>query len=198
VAILADAPGSSGLLAGSVRSDGTSDVLATLEQCPALTSFGGHARAAGLKLRSDDLGSFRGQWAAAAGRLASPSNAAAVELPEVGLAEFTSEFETDMGRPSPFGSGLPAPRAVLQECTITRLNLMGRDKTHVSLTVSDGQRELRMVGFRQSHIASRQREGDRVRPLVEIDVDNYNNQCTIQVRLVELTGINGARHSNSR
>jgi single-stranded-DNA-specific exonuclease len=174
----------------------TAPVTAGRSAVPGAHEFGGHARAAG-SLRAEDLNSFRGSGQPLL-VAASPSTAAAVELPEVGLAEFTSEFETDMWRLSPFGAGHPAPRAVLQECTITRLNLMGRDKTHVGLTVSDGQRELRMVGFRQSHIASRQREGDRVRPLVEIDVDNYNNQCTIQVRLVELTGINGARHSNSR
>ncbi len=103
-----------------------------------------------------------------------------------------------MWRLAPFGAGFEVPRASIKPAKITRLNLMGRDKTHISLVISDGKRELRLVGFRQSHLASRHREGDLVRPLVELDVDNYNNQCTIQVRLVSLAEHHGARNSDSR
>lgn len=196
--ILADAPGESGLISGSVRGNGSCDVLAALRQCPALESFGGHAQAAGVKLRPGDLDEFREQWSAAVPQSTLP-DAAETEAPaEIGLADFTAEFEADMWRLAPFGASFPAPRATLRPCTIARLNLMGRDKTHVSLVVSDGERELRMVGFRQSHLASRFREGDLVRPQVELDVDNYNNQCTIQVRLISLAEEHAARNSDSR
>jgi single-stranded-DNA-specific exonuclease len=196
--VLADAPGETELLAGSVRSDGVSDVLSALTQCPALASFGGHAMAAGVKLLREDLEQFREQWSGAVAAGDSAGDSPKKQLLEVGLEEFTAEFEADMWRLAPFGADFPAPRLLLRPCMITRLNLMGRDKTHVSLVVSDGERELRIVGFRQSHLASRHRAGDLVQPEVEIDVDNYNNQCTIQVRLLSLAEHHGPRNSDSR
>jgi single-stranded-DNA-specific exonuclease len=196
--VLAADPRETGLLSGSVRSSGGCNVLEALRQCPALASFGGHAMAAGVKVRTADLAQFREQWAAAVEPAASMGQDPKAGLPEIGIDEFTADFETDMWRLAPFGAGFEAPRALLRPCTITRLNLMGRDKTHVSLVVSDGERELRLVGFRQSHLASRYSEGDMVQPQVEIDVDNYNNQCTIQVRLLSLAEHHGARNSDSR
>lgn len=196
--ILADAPGEAGLLSGSVRSNGACDVLEALKRCPALASFGGHAMAAGVKVQTADLAQFRQQWAVAVEAAAGVAKVPEAGFPEVGIGEFTADFETDMWRLAPFGAGFEVRRALLRPCTITRLNLMGRDKTHVSLVVSDGERELRLVGFRQSHLASRHGEGDLVQPLVEVDVDNYNNQCTIQVRLLSLAEQHGARNSDSR
>jgi single-stranded-DNA-specific exonuclease len=196
--VLADAPGEAELLSGSVRSDGQSDVLAALTRCPALASFGGHAMAAGVKLRPADLDLFREQWSAAVADGQTVGAKQAGLPPEIGLEEFTAEFEADLWRLAPFGAEFPAPRALIRPCSISRLNLMGKDKTHVSLVVSDGARELRMVGFRQSHLASRHREGDIVQPEVEIDVDNYNNQCTIQVRLLSLAEHHAPRNGDSR
>jgi len=185
-AVLADDPAGTGLLAGSVRSAGHVNAVESLgEAGEALFSFGGHAQAAGVRLTRENLARFADEWAKAVGSARAPE--AAAELPSsVRLGELTAGFEDDVWRLAPFGAGFPVPCGVIEGCHVSRTKLIGRDRTHLALWVTDGEREVRLTGFNMSHLHSRLRIGQQVRPVVEIDTDNWNNHCGIVLRVVAI------------
>lgn len=186
VIILADAPGQPDLLTGSARTAGAINLIDALQNTGgAVCSFGGHAQAAGVKLERQHLGAFRQLWTdavdAAHSYVTQPSEET---YPTVALYDLTTQFEHDMWRLAPFGPGYPAPRCILSNVNVARVSYMGRDKTHLNLVVSDGAREVRIAAFNQSHLFDRLREGTSLCPVVEIDVDNWNNANSITLRLL--------------
>lgn len=193
-AILAPAPpgepAGGDLLSGSVRSAGGVDVVAALAaSSAALVSFGGHAAAAGLKLRQDQLGAFRELWSAAvAEQRAAPlaMEPPPAEAPAAGIEELTAAFEQDVWTLAPYGPGHPAPSFRLRGCRVLRASAMGADRTHVDLQLTDGVRQLRVAGFGQSHLLNQLTPGLAVEPLVEAEPDNWNNRVGIALRLLRL------------
>ena len=185
-AVLADDPAGTGLLTGSVRSAGNVSAVESLGVAgEALFSFGGHAQAAGVRLTRDNLARFADEWAKAVGSARAPD--AEAELPPgVQLGELTAGFEDEVWGLAPFGAGFPAPCGVIEGCHVSRTKLIGRDRTHLALWVTDGEREVRLTAFNMSHLHSRLRIGQQVRPVVEIDTDNWNNHCGIVLRVVAI------------
>ncbi len=185
--VLADAPHADGLLSGSARSAAGHNVVAAFEHCAGvLESFGGHALAAGVKLEFGQLEAFRSCFASAIREGQTPGQEPAPALASVSIGEFTEQFEGDVWSLAPFGLGHAAPRCLLTGCRVERASYMGRDKTHLNLLVSDGQRQIRIAGFNQSHLLHQLSPGQPVLPAVEILPDNWNNRCSIMLRLLGL------------
>lgn len=196
-AILADEPeakaveGAEPLLTGSVRSAGGVDVMAALAQCAdTLYSFGGHAQAAGLKVPACKLAQFQSAWAhAVAAQATGTAEGAGSNVAPVAaqLHELTGQVEDDLWGLQPYGPGFEPAPVLLEGCRLERASLMGREKTHLAVTVTDGQRSARLVGFFQSHLQAKlDRPGMPLRPLISLEPDNYQNRRTIMLRLLGL------------
>ncbi len=186
-AILSDHPTDNTLLTGSARAAGAEDLVGGLDNCSrGLNSFGGHKAAAGLKVIKDQLDEFREDWSGAIKQIPKPENLGVADLPRLSLFEFTEEFEEELWRLAPFGQGFPAVLCVLTGCRLHHWNYMGRDKLHISLTLTDGERQVSVKGFYKSHLAQGLNPGNEIEPVVRLDVDNYNNSYTIQLGLVGL------------
>lgn len=194
--VLTDAPAGDALLTGSARTVVGVDVVAALKDCgKCVYSFGGHAQAAGVKVRREQLEDFRHAWAEAVAQAMGVTlvEERAPSPPEVSLGELTAEFEQDIWRLAPFGPGYPAPRCALSGVSVSRIGYMGRDKLHVNLVVSDGVREARIAGFNLSHLVDQLPVGRRVLPAIEIEPDNWNNRLTIVLRLLGIVDGHGAQ-----
>jgi single-stranded-DNA-specific exonuclease len=186
--VFTDAPGDAQLLSGSARSQGGVDLVQALAACgDCVLSFGGHAQAAGVKLRRDSLAEFAAAWAAAALPASiAPEEAAAAPaaLATAQLYELTAQLEDDIWRLAPFGAGYPPPQCRLEGLRIVRASYMGRDRLHANIVVGDGEREVRLAGFNMSHLVGRLRAGDPVAADVALEPDNWNNARTIMLRLL--------------
>lgn len=190
--ILADHPTDTGLLTGSARAAGGENLVEGLERCKrGLASFGGHKAAAGLKVNKQELEAFREDWSRAIKQIPKRENSGAPDFPRVKLYEFTEEFEKEIWRLAPFGEGFPAATCILEGCRVHHFNYMGRDKLHISVTLTDGERQVVAKGFYMSHLAPGLNPGEEIEPVVRLDVDNYNNSYTIQLGLVGLNDDQG-------
>jgi len=192
--ILADDPTKQGMLAGSARTARDVDLVAALGKCAEdLDSHGGHAAAAGVKLRREQLESFREAWdnATAVAAVVTAQDVITSSCPRFVINELTKSFEDEIWRLAPFGTGFAAPRGVLRDVRVERVNLMGRDKTHLSLQVGDGERQLRVVGFNLSHLRQRLELGTRMSLAVEFEADNWNNRYSVMLMLVGIAGDDG-------
>lgn len=184
--VLAQDPGNSGQYSGSARSDGRTDLIAALRKCEdVLVSCGGHAQAAGVKVRQDRIDEFRMRWVEAvpeAGLSVQPER----ELPRARLGDLTSRFEEELWQLAPFGQGYKPSAAVLEGCRVERVSLMGRDKTHINLSVEDEHCRVKLKGFTMSHLKPMLKSGQPVNPIVEFETDNWNNRLTVMLRLIGL------------
>ncbi len=143
-----------GLGTGSGRSVSGVDLGAAViaaRQAGILTKGGGHAMAAGLTVEADrieDLKAFLGERLAAvmAERPAIPGlsidGGLKVAGANMGLVETLSKV-------APFGSGNPEPRFVVTNARIAHADPVGRDQSHLRLTLTDetGKR-LNAIAFR--------------------------------------------------
>ncbi|MDQ3023035.1 MAG: DHHA1 domain-containing protein [bacterium] len=193
--ILADAPGKPELWSGSVRSFGGIDVVSALSECSDhLVSFGGHAAAAGVKVSRASIHDLRVAWHEAvasqthlAEQASLTSGAEPSQLPEAALGDLSSQFEDDIWSLRPYGPAHALPKFRLKGVNIARADYMGSTRIHIALQVTDGVRQIRLVGFNMSHLLPRLIVGDQAEMVVECEPDNWNNSVGLMLRLVEVT-----------
>lgn len=123
--------------ARSVESCHITEALATQQHM--LTSFGGHAMAAGLRIPVENIAGFRRGL----------SRAVAVQVGKdilpptlsvdgyLTLSDLTLALVDDLERLSPFGPGNPSLTLASRDLRIVAKKEIGRDKQHLLLTVED-------------------------------------------------------------
>lgn len=125
---------------GSARSVAGVNITDALKACrEKLTKFGGHAMAAGLSLRREDVFEFRRLLSRAVRSMAAET----AEEPTltidgyIQLKEITREFEQDVRRLAPFGNGNPALTLATTDLRMIRKKKLGRKGDHLELIVAD-------------------------------------------------------------
>ncbi len=124
--------------ARSVHGCHITDAIAT--QTALLATYGGHAQAAGLSLRPENIPIFRRGLSRA---VLTQLGGEAVEPPliiddNVSIEEISLDLVDDLERLSPFGPGNPALNLALRRVRIVAQRKLGRDGRHLRITVADG------------------------------------------------------------
>ena len=203
--VLTQSPQDSDLLTGSARSFGGVSLVDSLAGCTeTLESFGGHAAAAGVKLRVDALDAFREQWAdSVAAILEQPRASEDIpaahgdwnELPAIHITDLSSALEDDLWTLAPFDDVLPSPVCRLEGVHVGRCSYMGKERTHLNLVLTDGSRQVRVAGFNMSHLYRELQQGTPLTAVVELEPDNWNNQRSVMLRLIGLIKQDGSQVS---
>jgi len=142
----------SGTLAqGSGRSIEGLDLHASLKSChDLLETYGGHAAAAGLKLKPENIPSFREQFCADVQQRLS-SNPVESQLnidAEIPLNLLTFQAVKEMESLAPFGAGNPRPLLAASDVElIAPPKVIGKSGQHLSLQLSQNNAKLRAVAF---------------------------------------------------
>jgi single-stranded-DNA-specific exonuclease len=140
-----------GLARGSARSiDGLALHEALMACKDLLETHGGHAMAAGLSLKTENLDAFRRKMERHAGKTLQPEHF----LPrldvddEVPLAQLTKAAVRELERLAPHGPGNPVPMLVASRVKVSaEPKLMGKKSDHLSFYVKDEGPSLKAVGF---------------------------------------------------
>lgn len=122
---------------GSARTVGDVDLYALIAGCQThLSAFGGHKKAAGIKLSPGDIGGFKAAFLEAAARI-DPAQLAAngALIGELSLALITPELCELMGRYEPFGEGNPQPLFLADALAVLEAKIMGKEGQHLRLRV---------------------------------------------------------------
>lgn len=149
--VLVSLPADSNVGQGSARSFAGFNLHAALAACAShLESFGGHAVAAGLKIRSEAIDAFReefNEFVSSNHDLSEQDLEMAIDA-EVRLADVTLKSVKELDRLGPFGQNNDRP---LFAATRLQLNgppkRMGEGGNHLSLTVRQFDTTLRAVAF---------------------------------------------------
>jgi len=142
------------LVAGSARSvEGLPmlEVLRTIERRhPGLfVKFGGHAMAAGLTIRRDDIEAFQAAFSVAVGQKLD-GRELHPELwsdGDIDPAEITEGLLSALDEMEPRGRGFDPP-VFESGFTVLRARAVGEDKTHLSLSLKGGGRAFGAIWFR--------------------------------------------------
>jgi len=160
-----------------------------LERCKAhLLSYGGHAMAAGLRIRADAVAAFTEAFIAHANNVLT----AADLIPkmrlegEVGLAGLTEPVVRDLDRLGPFGTNNPRPLwATPWVELIGEPRVVGKGGEHLQLTVRDGETVRRAIAFRQAGCEQLLRDHRRCRLAFEPIINEFNGQRTVELQVAD-------------
>lgn len=137
---------------GSGRSLPGLDLHKMLTLCDGsiLEKFGGHAGAAGISIRSNNLESFRENFEKVIRERCDTSLFTPVLAVEEELSVkemFADTFLSNYIRLFPFGKNNPEPLFVLRGCTLGSVRTIGVDGSHLRFTLMDSGRSIDGVGF---------------------------------------------------
>ncbi len=176
---------------GSGRSVGALHLLEVLEECAELlSSFGGHARAAGMSLPLENLDSFRTRFCqGVADRLEAEDRLPEITLDlEVPLWSVSPELVRELARLGPFGEGNPLPVLASQDVRVAGMpKRMGAGGKHLSFYAAQGGASVRAVGFGMGEWAERLTAGgNNVAIAYTLQFSHYGGGESVELHLVDI------------
>ena len=176
-----------GLLVGSARSIKGVNIHTALAMCHDLfLRFGGHAQAAGLTMEEKFLPELRRRLSLAIAEISDP--ACYIEQKEYDLAlplyETTPEMIHMLDALEPTGEGNPEPVFLLNDGHIQSLRAIGREGTHLSLSLLDGETLRSGVFFSMGELASKPLS--RISALYTPKINVWQGKTSVQLHLSAL------------
>ncbi len=186
-----DTPDESNAVArGSVRAGAGYNVMAALSETADLLSvFGGHERAGGFTVKPGKFPEFRQRFEAVcqAQRAVARGETEALVVDGILAPDLlTLEFYREQQRLAPFGFGNPKPCWAIANARIDRINKIGADEKHLSLTVAAGKHKFRAVWFNHGEDADKYRCGDLTDIAFELAIDDYMGDQSIELLVKDI------------
>lgn len=176
---------------GSFRSIPELNIIETLEECgDMLEKFGGHAQAAGMTIKNDQMDLFYEKFNA----LVEKRLADVVTEPEQWVdvvlrpEHITPQLYRDLCLFAPFGEGNPEPVFVLENMIVRGVRLVGNGSKHLKLSlVPEGStRAFDAIGFSLGEQYLDLKEGEVLAVAFTLCENTWNGSTSLQLKLVDL------------
>jgi single-stranded-DNA-specific exonuclease len=182
---------------GSLRSIPEVNIIEALEECSdLLVRFGGHAQAAGLLVRNENLEKLESRLE---GIVESRLSGMDTE-PELvaDMAIDPTELSLDLARAvrklAPFGEGNPEPVFFIGNAEVSDLRPVGSDGKHLKLSLlTSGGKSFDSIGFSLADRIPDLRPGDKIDILFQIDENEWQGSVKLQLKLVDMRRVGGIR-----
>jgi len=177
-----------GMGTGSARSVDGFHLHEALSSCSALLdNFGGHKRAAGLRLKHGNIGTFRQAMNDFAQQVLTLDKfVPALEIDgEIPLSIIDLKLMETISSMEPHGEGNPAPVFCSRGLTVkSPPSLMGKDT--IKFWVSDGVKTISAVGFGMGSFKDMVNVGAKVDLAYTLSIDDWNKAPTVQLMLKDI------------
>jgi single-stranded-DNA-specific exonuclease len=178
-----------GLGQGSGRSVRHFPLHEALRACEAhLLSHGGHAMAAGIRLRADQTDAFTAAFQAeAARRLTSADLRPKLQLDdEVGLADLTTDVADAIQQLAPFGTGNPRPQLATTPVELADApRPVGQNGAHLQLSLRQGNVYRKAIAFGAGPQANDIGEQRQLRLAFEPIINEWNGQRKVELKVID-------------
>lgn len=157
----------SGLAKGSARSIEGFNLYENLSSCrEILPHFGGHAMAAGMTLKVEDVVLLRNRLNELAGKILTDEDFIPVTKVDLkcSLAEISLETIEEMTRLAPFGAGNPKPTICIEDLSLQQIRKIGSQMNHLKVIFEKDGNVLDGVGFGHGYLS------DEISPLSQVSV----------------------------
>ncbi len=169
---------------GSARSVEDFHITRALESCrDLLLHFGGHAKAAGFTVTPANLEALRQRlddYAAEHLKASDLQRKITVDA-IVRLGEITEETVRSLQALEPVGEGVPPAMLASVGVEIVNIRPVGRDGSHLKLTVSQNGIRIGAIAFRMGDLAAQYRAGDVIDLVYSPSLNRYNGNVSAQL-----------------
>ncbi|WKN45170.1 single-stranded-DNA-specific exonuclease RecJ [Tunicatimonas pelagia] len=180
---------SNGKATGSARSVEGFDVHDAIAACAdLLEQFGGHASAAGLTLKVENVSKFRERFEqAVAERITEEQRVPQVPVDMmISLTEVTPKLYNIIRQMAPFGPGNMRPVFVSENLHIANQARLLREQ-HLKLEVcQNGCAPLNAIGFRMPHLYDLVQKNQPFKMAYSVTENHYNGKTTLQLEIKDL------------
>jgi single-stranded-DNA-specific exonuclease len=162
------------------------DVLACCG--PHLLSFGGHAMAAGVRLRAEQVEPFTRAFLGEAARRLTPTDLRPkLHIDdEIGLDELQLGVVEPLQRMAPFGAGNARPLLATRPVELADApRVVGRNASHLQFTVRDGRTHRKAIAFNRARHADELADQRRLRVAFEPLLNEWNGRQRVEMRVVD-------------
>ncbi|HEX6885435.1 MAG TPA: single-stranded-DNA-specific exonuclease RecJ [Planctomycetota bacterium] len=175
---------------GSARTVGRFDVLAAMSAAaPHLERFGGHAQAAGLELRAEQLDAVRAAIQARARELLAGAAQAGPELEidcELPFEHMTRARMQELERLGPFGARNDAPVFLAREVYLAEApRAIGSEKNHLLLRLRKGEHVLKALAFRAGARLSELSLGTPIDAVFTPKWNTFRGETSLELELLD-------------
>jgi single-stranded-DNA-specific exonuclease len=178
------------LARGSARSIPGLNMVEALTACRSrLTSFGGHAQAAGMRLTRQNLDDFRKELNAyAKTRIAAADFKPKLAVDgEVLLDSLNKGFVAELGRLSPFGQSAPEPVLVARNVSLAgRPRRVGASGKHLAFYLTQGGSAFRAIGFGLGEFAGKLPTDGTFHVAFTPVLDTYTGRGDVELRVKDI------------
>ena len=153
-----------------------------------LTAFGGHAQAAGLSIKSEDVDGFAAKINAYAKKHISDAMLIPVVLVdcEINPAHITLDWAKSLRKLEPFGCDNEAPVFSLSGVRIAAIGTMGTEGQHLYMRVKKGESIFPAVGFGMGALSERFSQGDMADIAFTMNINIYNGTESVQLFIKDI------------
>jgi len=176
-----------GVLKGSCRSDGTTDLVAIMEGAKdVFIEFGGHKLSGGFSVLFEKIHSLEESLIDASTHIVNND----IEFPvdaELNLGNISENFVDQILRLAPFGVGNEKPVFIFRDVIPEKINRFGKAKEHLSINFRDGSHTIRAISFFTSpdQFGDSLKEGIKTNLVANIEKSFYNGSSEIRLRIVD-------------
>jgi len=176
---------------GSLRSIPGLNIIEVVERCgDLLEKFGGHAQAAGLTVKNENLPAFRERFDAMVDallpeKMTEPELAIDVRIDPIHL---TADLISQIQSFAPFGQGNPEPVFLLENMRIGDIRTVGSTGKHLKMTLISDERSKSFdaIGFSFGERFPDMKEGDRIDVVFTLEENVWNGRTSMQLKLIDL------------
>jgi len=188
--VMISVPDEGSVAQGSARSIAGFNLYQAIRACGQyLEGFGGHAMAAGLRIRPDRIEPFAEAFEAYAQEHLDPERLRpTVTIDAVcRVGEVSEAVVEQLGRLEPFGPGNPAPMFASRGVRwISPPRAVGGRGEHLQVAVSDGSGAARCIGFGMGWLARRLLEAEAFSIAYEPGFNTYRGTRSVQFVLADV------------
>lgn len=178
-----------GVYVGSARSIPAYDINDGISSCAShLTTYGGHAAAAGFSLQAGSFEEFRAALIDHANQQLTPQDMEAqldIDL-ELRPADIHMSTVEALRRIEPFGQGHPMPLFAARDLEVANVSRVGKEGEHLKLAFRHGNGSRAAMWWRKGDVANELEVGDRVDAAFELTENTFNGVGTVQMVLRDL------------
>lgn len=177
---------SDGIVKGSARSIRGFNITAAIADSEKLLErYGGHDQAAGFSLLEENLTSFIQELEKYAKRelkedqLIKTIQVAAI----IKASEITTKLYETVARFKPFGQGNREPLFQIDNLTVSRANVVGKEGDHLKLTLESDNTTIPAIGFRMGSRLDILRGYATIDVVGSVSMNEWQGQTEIQLKL---------------
>lgn len=153
-----------------------------------LTKFGGHSQAAGVSIKTEDIGEFRNSINDYAQKLEIKAPILKIDC-RLNPSALTIDLSESIKQLEPFGFGNPVPLFGLFGVTLNRITPVANNK-HLKLLFTKGENTFQTILFGMSDNDFCFNVGDLLDLAVTVETNVYNGNSTVsvQIKAIRISG----------